>query len=108
MEQLPEMTIKQLREKLSRGNYVLEFMADWCPDCSFIKPALPEIEAAFPDYHFIQVDRDQNIGLAQELNIFGIPSFLVYQDGREQDRLVNKDRKTKDEVIEFIQQAITK
>lgn len=33
--------------------------------------------------------------------IMGIPSFVVYQDGKEIGRLVNKDRKTKDEVEKF-------
>jgi hypothetical protein len=32
----------------------------------------------------------------------GIPSFVVYQDGKEIGRLVNKDRKTKDEVEKFL------
>nr|MCR4912154.1 thioredoxin [Lactobacillus sp.] len=32
----------------------------------------------------------------------GIPSFVVYQDGKEIGRLVNKDRKTKEEVENFL------
>lgn len=56
----------------------------------------------FPEYTFIEVDRDENIDLAAELNIFGIPSFVVYSDGKEIGRFVNKDRKTKQQVEDFL------
>ncbi|GBG94476.1 thiol-disulfide isomerase / thioredoxin [Ligilactobacillus salitolerans] len=102
MEMLAKMNKQQLEEKLGSGQYVLFFTADWCPDCRFIKPAMPEIEADFADYTFIQVDRDENIDLCQELMVMGIPSFIVYQDGKEVSRFVNKDRKTKAEVEDFL------
>ncbi|WP_164475136.1 thioredoxin family protein, partial [Levilactobacillus brevis] len=64
------------------------------------------IEQEFKDYTFISVDRDENTELAQELNIFGIPSFVIFRDGQEIGRLVNKDRKTKEEVENFITNTI--
>lgn len=102
MEQLAKMNKQELEEKLAEGKYVLFFTADWCPDCCFIKPAMPEIEEEFSDFNFIQVDRDENIDLCQELDVYGIPSFIVYEDGKEVDRFVNKDRKTKKEVENFL------
>lgn len=102
MEKLAKMDKKALEEKLQTGKYVLFFTADWCPDCRFIKPAMPEIEAEFSQFEFITVDRDENIDLCQELMIMGIPSFVVYEDGKEKARFVNKDRKTKKEVEDFL------
>ncbi|CAI2589550.1 Thioredoxin-like protein YtpP [Apilactobacillus kunkeei] len=102
MEQLPTMNLAELKKTISDGKYMLFFSADWCPDCSFIKPAMPEIEAEYPDYKFIAVDRDQNIDLAADLAIFGIPSFVAFENGEEIGRYVNKDRKTKKQVEEFI------
>lgn len=102
MEQLAKINKQELEEKLAKGKYVLFFTAGWCPDCRFIKPAMPEIEEEFSDFNFIQVDRDENIDLCQELDVYGIPSFIVYEDGKEVDRFVNKDRKTKKEVENFL------
>lgn len=102
MEKLAKMDKKALEEKLSTGKYVLFFTADWRPDCRFIKPAMPEIEANFSQFEFILVDRDENIDLCQEMMIMGIPSFVVYEDGKEKARFVNKDRKTKKEVEDFL------
>jgi thioredoxin-like negative regulator of GroEL len=63
---------------------------------------MPEIEAEYPDYRFLAVDRDENIDLAVDLNVLGIPSFIAYNNGEEIGRFVNKDRKTKKEVETFI------
>ena len=53
-----------------------------------------------------EVDRDKYIDVAAEWNIFGIPSFVVIQDGKELGRLVNKDRKTKQEIESFLESVI--
>lgn len=107
MEQLPKMSAADLKDVVKDGKIMLFFSATWCPDCAFIKPAMPDIEAEFPDFKFIAVDRDENIDLAAELNVFGIPSFIAYENGTEIGRLVNKDRKTKAEVEEFINSLAT-
>ncbi|WP_270809352.1 thioredoxin family protein [Levilactobacillus brevis] len=94
MEQLSVMNKKEFDKKLKNGKYILVFIASWCP------------VQEFKDYTFISVDRDENTELAQELNIFGIPSFVIFRDGQEIGRLVNKDRKTKEEVENFITNTI--
>ncbi|KRN29749.1 thioredoxin [Lactobacillus selangorensis] len=102
MEILDQASYQNLKQTLATGKHILFFTADWCPDCRFIKPVMPEIEADYPDYQFIQVDRDEFIDLCQEMGIMGIPSFVIYQDGKETGRFVNKDRKTKKQVEDFI------
>ena len=102
MKRLPQLKEDQLIETIGNGKVVLFFTADWCPDCRFIKPAMPEIEQDFSDYTFYEVDRDENIDLAAELNVFGIPSFIVYDNGKEIGRFVNKDRKTQQQVEDFL------
>ncbi|MDO5079001.1 MAG: thioredoxin family protein [Streptococcus minor] len=85
------------------GKTVLFFTADWCPDCQFIYPVMPNIEAEHPDFTFVRVDRDDFMDLAQKWNIFGIPSFVVLKDGQEIGRFVDKNRKTKAEITNFLQ-----
>ncbi|WP_458412183.1 thioredoxin family protein [Schinkia sp. CFF1] len=81
---------------------IFMFSADWCPDCRFIEPIMPEIENEWKEYQFCYVDRDQFIDLCQEMDIFGIPSFVAYKNGNEAGRFVSKDRKTKEEIEAFI------
>ena len=42
MEALPKVNAEQLQKYL-KGQVVLMFTADWCPDCQFIKPAMQEV-----------------------------------------------------------------
>lgn len=95
-------SVEKFHELTKEGKHIFMFSADWCPDCRFIEPVLPELEEEFSDYTFVYVDRDQFIDLCGELSIFGIPSFLAYQDGKELGRFVSKDRKTKEEIENFI------
>lgn len=44
-------------------------------DCHFYQPFMPEIAADFPDFQFIEVDRDKFIDVAAEWNVW-IPSLL--------------------------------
>ncbi|EHJ56947.1 hypothetical protein HMPREF9318_01700 [Streptococcus urinalis FB127-CNA-2] len=86
------------------GKKVLFFTADWCPDCQYIYLALPEIEEQYKDLTFIRVDRDDYMAIAQKWDIFGIPSFVVIEDGKELGRFVSKLRKTKSEITAFLDQ----
>ncbi|MBF0776616.1 thiol reductase thioredoxin [Streptococcus azizii] len=84
------------------GKRVFFFSAAWCGDCRYIKPFLPEIEADNPDFQFVLVDRDDYLAVAQEWNVFGIPSLVVLEQGKEIGRFVNRDRKTKQEINDFL------
>jgi|SRR5690625_2713117 len=95
---------EQFNELKNNEPVIMIFSADWCPDCRVIEPILPEIEEAYPQYTFVEVDRDEFIEICQEYGIFGIPSFLVFKDGDEIGRFVSKDRKTKEEIVQFIEE----
>lgn len=100
MEKLQSM--EQFEQLKKEERIVFMFSADWCPDCRVIEPILPAIEADYPEYQFISVDRDEFIDLCGELNVFGIPSFVAYHNGEEAGRFVSKDRKTQEEIEAFL------
>jgi thiol-disulfide isomerase/thioredoxin len=95
-------TAAQYEEVKKTKKAMFVFSADWCPDCRFIQPFLPEIEQTFSEYEFYYVDRDQLPEVCQQENVFGIPSFIAYDNGKELGRFVSKDRKTKEEIERFI------
>lgn len=96
-------TEEQLNNLIKEENVIALFSADWCPDCRVIEPILPEIENDYPMFTFVLIDRDQFIDLCQANDIFGIPSFIAFKNGQEVGRFVSKDRKTKEEIIAFIE-----
>ncbi|MBU0904111.1 MAG: thioredoxin family protein [Planococcaceae bacterium] len=95
-------SVEQFNELKQSSTVVFLFTADWCPDCHFIDPFMPEIEQTFNNLTFISVNRDQFIDICAENEIYGIPSFLAYKDGVEVGRFVSKERKTKLEIEEFL------
>lgn len=96
-------TVEQFADLRDNGKTVFLFSANWCGDCRFIDPFMPEVEEKYKNYAFVHVDRDQFIDLCVELDIFGIPSFIAYDNGRELGRFVSKDRKTQEEIEQFIE-----
>ncbi|OIK08983.1 thiol reductase thioredoxin [Bacillus sp. MUM 116] len=95
-------SMEQFEQLRDNGKTIFMFSAKWCGDCRFIEPVLPEIEENFKDYTFIHVDRDQFIDLCGQLDVFGIPSFIGFENGKELGRFVSKDRKTQEEIENFI------
>jgi len=95
-------SIEEYKQIIEGENIILMFSADWCPDCRFIEPFLPELEQQNSEFTFYYVDRDQFIDLCAELNVFGIPSFVAFNNGKEIGSFVSKDRKTQEEIQAFI------
>ena len=95
-------SIEQFEKLKNEERTMFMFTASWCPDCTVIEPILPRLEVDYPEYTFVSVDRDQFIDLCGELNIFGIPSFVVFHEGEEVGRFVSKDRKTQADIEDFI------
>lgn len=86
---------------------VAVFKAVWCKDCHFIDPFMPEVVAQYDsELTFIHIDRDEFPELCEQYNILGIPSFVVFKEGQELVRFVSKLRKTREEIEQFLDQAI--
>lgn len=95
-------SIEEYKQIIQDEEVIFMFSADWCPDCRVIEPILPELEQENNEFTFYYVDRDKFIDLCGELNVFGIPSFVAFHNGKEVGRFVNKERKTKQQIQDFI------
>jgi len=85
------------------------FSSPQCIDCRIIAPVLPALEEEFGDrMTFYNVDREGFPEIYKEEDIFGIPSFLIYRNGREVDRWVTTLRKTREEIEEFLTRGAEK
>ena len=103
---MQQLESEQQFENLKNEQTVFLFTADWCPDCKVIEPDLPQLEAKYTNYKFISVDRDKFIDICIDNDILGIPSFLVYKNGKLEGSYIGKERKSIDQIDAFLAKYI--
>ena len=72
------------REIINSGKPVLvDFYADWCGPCKMMAPILKETKDAFGDkVTIIKIDVDRNREVAQQFQIQGVPTLILFQNGQ--------------------------
>lgn len=101
-------TEEVFRQKIAQPKLtVIVFKTTWCKDCHYIEPFMPAVEQHYADQiDFYEIDRDQLPDLCSEYNILGIPSFIAFRNGQEIVRFVNKLRKDRAEIEQFLERAL--
>lgn len=79
---LVELNETNFDESLSKGLKLVEFFAPWCSHCQHQAPVLKEFDKIWIG----QVDGDNSQLLSKRFNIQGFPTFILFKDGKEQER----------------------
>lgn len=81
---------------------IVKFHAGWCADCRRIEDSFDAFPEKYPGALFAAVDVEANPALAEQFDVKGIPSILVFRNGRLTDRLNSRDARTVRQVEEFV------
>ena len=77
-----------------KGLVMVDFWATWCPPCKMMAPILDEVAKDMTDKVTIaKVDVDKSRELASQYNIQGIPTLILFKDGKEINRFVGLQTK---------------
>jgi thioredoxin 2 len=68
---------------------LLDVWAPWCVPCRGMTPVIEEVASAVAGrVRVTKLNLDQNPAVVARLRIQGIPTLIVFKDGREVDRMI--------------------
>jgi thioredoxin 1 len=75
---------------------VVDFWAPWCGPCRMLAPTIEKLAGEFEGKVKVgKMNTDENMDTPGSLRITAIPTVLVFQGGREVDRLVGVNPENK-------------
>lgn len=67
---------------------IVDFWATWCGPCQFMLPIFTRIAKKYKGIKFARVNVDQAQGISQRYQVYAIPTFLAFKDGKLVDKAV--------------------
>ena len=61
---------------------LLDFWAGWCGPCRMVSPVIDQIAQERPDIKVGKINVDEQPELANQFNVFSIPTLLVMENGQ--------------------------
>lgn len=84
---------------------LVDYWAEWCGPCKMIAPIVEEVAAEHNGkLKVVKVDIDENQSIAQQYNIRGIPTLMIFRDGKVQGMKVGAI--TKGQLRSFVEETI--
>jgi thioredoxin 1 len=63
---------------------LVDFFAEWCGPCKTMSPILKEVKDMLQnEVSIIKIDVDKNQSLAAKYQVRGVPTFILYKEGKQ-------------------------
>ncbi|MEM8910446.1 MAG: thioredoxin family protein [Planctomycetota bacterium] len=84
-----EVSPAKFQQTIDRdGLTLVKFGATWCGPCRAVDRELAQLDGKLGEVEVLQIDVDENPGLAQQYRVSGIPKLLLLRSGEVVDEQV--------------------
>ena len=68
---------------------LVDFFADWCGPCKMMAPVVEQLAEELDGKAKVgKLNIDENMDIAEKYRVMNIPTFLIFKDGQEKERIV--------------------
>jgi thioredoxin 1 len=78
-------TAKETLGDIIKGSkpVLVDFTATWCGPCKMMAPILDDLHQMLGDsLRILKIDVDKNPAVSQSFNVSGVPTLILFKDGK--------------------------
>ncbi|KAL5214237.1 hypothetical protein ABZP36_003389 [Zizania latifolia] len=87
---------------------LVDFVADWCGPCRLIAPV---VDWASEEYEgrlkIVKIDHDANPQLIEEYKVYGLPTLILFKNGKEVPESRREGAITKNKLKEYLEPLLS-
>jgi len=84
---------------------LVDFWASWCPPCKMVEPVIANLAQEYDGkIKVAKLHVDQNLKMASKYQIVGVPTFILFDSGKEVQRRIGAQ--SKEQLNQMVIQAL--
>jgi thioredoxin 1 len=87
---------------------LVDFWAAWCAPCRMLAPTIDAVAEKYQGKaKVVKLNVDENIDMSSKYGIKGIPTLILFRDGKEADRVVGVPSNAKDFISNMLEKQLS-
>ena len=87
MGEVVEVTRENFNELVADGQALVDVWGPQCAPCLALNPHVEKLAGERPDLNVLKLEAPKARRLCIDLKVHGLPTFLLFRDGEEVDRI---------------------
>jgi len=86
---------------------LVDFSAEWCPPCRMLAPTVESVAEKYRGKaKVVKLNVDESANSASSYGIKGIPTLIIFRDGKEAERVVGAPSNARDYISQLLERHL--